>query len=408
MRSAVLILTGALLLTTAPAPASGATGLRPPPRIELWTIGPGDDLYERFGHTALRVTEAQGEDRIYNYGTTDFSQPGLVTAFLTGDARFWLGVSSPARSRRVYQAKDRTIRATELRLPPAAARTLADLLAAEAADPALREYEYHHFRDNCTTRIRDRLDEVTDGALRAAVGRWPPGPTYRQLARAGFADLPLLLLLTDLVLGWPADRPNAPFALCFLPRIFQHGVEQAQVGWPDGSQAPLAGEPQLLYERQGPPPAGGNPRTPIRGTLVAAVVLIILALVLRRRGPVSRRMAGPVVTLVGLLTGAAGAVVWLLATVSVHPELRQNEILLWAWPSDLWLAVGGLLLLGRHPRLARVVRGYALVRIAVALALLAAMCGRLAVQPQWHLLALWLALWLLVHVLAGTRGLDDG
>ena len=95
----------------------------------------------------------------------------------------------------VYAREDRTLWRQRLPLPPETARRLAQRL--HAAD--VREatfYLYHHFNDNCTTRIRDLIDEATDGALRQGA-MVPSDPPLRRYVYRGFTGETLLLTLTD-------------------------------------------------------------------------------------------------------------------------------------------------------------------------------------------------------------------
>ena len=371
-----------------------------PPAFELWTIGRGDDLYARFGHTAIRVSDPDGGDRVYNYGTTDFSRPDLVTAFMTGEAEFWLGVSSGGRSEKVYRRVDRSVDAVELQLPPIAARWLADQLAAEAADRAVSAYRYHHFHDNCATRARDRLDEATGGALRVAMADWPDAPTYRDLARDGFADMPWLLLGLDILLGRPADRPPAPWESCFLPDYLRQAVVSAVVSWPSGEVRPLAGSDRQLYTRQGDPVGAGNADLPRRWIWLAALVILIAAGLTWRLDLARFRLAGTPLLAAGLLQGSAGTAVLIVAWMSVQHEARYNESLLWAWPLDLWFAVPGVAKLMGRTWLIRVTNTYLAVRFGSILLVLIGHALGLLVQPQLHLVALWIALLALVWAAA--------
>ena len=68
------------------------------PHIDLYTMGQGGHVFERFGHAAVCVTydDRPERSRCYNYGTTNFDAPGrLAGDFLRGDARFWVAVWPP-------------------------------------------------------------------------------------------------------------------------------------------------------------------------------------------------------------------------------------------------------------------------------------------------------------------------
>src|SRR5512143_531680 len=87
--------------TTAPARPAAA-----PLRVELLLAGPGDELYTRFGHSALRVRGGGRFDLVYNYGYTNFDGPGLIPQFLRGRARFWVAALAYSVAVREYRDED--------------------------------------------------------------------------------------------------------------------------------------------------------------------------------------------------------------------------------------------------------------------------------------------------------------
>ena len=207
MRAAVLALA---LIAAAPSAARAA------PTIDVYTMGQGDDLFSAFGHAAICVTDAATPlGRCYNYGTADFSTPVPLTwDFIRGRARFWVSTTDVPRMLRYYASVGRRVWRQRLPLGPDEATRVAAALAASAEGDA-KFYRYHHFKDNCTTRIRDVLDRATGGRLsRDRVDR---GRTYRQWARDGFAgDWPLLAAV-ELLLGRTADRRTDSWQAMFLP-----------------------------------------------------------------------------------------------------------------------------------------------------------------------------------------------
>ena len=64
------------------------TAIRPAaPEVELYTMGPGDDLFSLYGHAAICIDE-----RCYNFGTIIVQDAfSLAWSFLRG--RAWFGVS---------------------------------------------------------------------------------------------------------------------------------------------------------------------------------------------------------------------------------------------------------------------------------------------------------------------------
>jgi hypothetical protein len=53
--------------------------------ISIITAGPGTELYEAFGHSAIRIKDPVLKlDLIYNYGMFDFDAPNFYSNFTKG------------------------------------------------------------------------------------------------------------------------------------------------------------------------------------------------------------------------------------------------------------------------------------------------------------------------------------
>ena len=301
---------GALIaLTLAIASVAHAT-----PTIDVYTMGVGDDLFSAFGHAAICVTDGEApRGRCYNYGTADFTTPVPLTwNFIRGRALFWVSTTDTAHMLHYYASVGRTVWRQTLQLPPEEATRVASELAASAEEGA-KYYRYHHFNDNCTTRIRDVIDRATGGRL--SRNRVDRKKTFRQWARDGFAgDWPLLAAV-DLLLGRSADRRTDSWTAMFLP-------------------SELRGE---LQRRFGAPPitiVAGVPRPPPGATWLGLAVFVIagilLALVVVANTRVGRALAA-------IVLGLVGTILWALAALSTFPELTRNELLLSFWPTDALL-----------------------------------------------------------------------
>jgi hypothetical protein len=347
------------------APASpGAETASSAPTVELYTMGQGELLFEKFGHSALCLIHTRGRRRktvCYNYGTADFDGfSSLIWGFLRGRSEFWVSTSGRGRMLSHYREADRTVWRQVLPLTPAQAGQLAQLLRENAREEN-RYYVYHHFHDNCSTRLRDLIDKVTGGKLSAARARGPEHPSFRELSRIGFADDEALLLTSDLLLGRAADRPPSDYQAMFLPGVLRDEVE-----------ARLGAQPVLIYERQGPafptdPGAGGRWLWLALAALLAAPVALTRRL--RRGERIGLAAAAFPLGLIGLL-------LWSVAVLSALPELRWNEALLVFVPIDLAL-----------PFLRPALRArYAAARVGV-LVLVGLLLGiGLFEQPLWYLI----------------------
>ena len=61
--------------------------------ISILTCSPGQEVYELYGHTALRVKNiSRDEDWVFNYGMFSFNKPNFVWNFILGKTDYELGV----------------------------------------------------------------------------------------------------------------------------------------------------------------------------------------------------------------------------------------------------------------------------------------------------------------------------
>ena len=303
------------------------------PHIDLYTMGPGPILFERFGHAALCVVYDQAPPltRCYNYGMMDFRTPPLELAwsFLRGTTLFWVEADRLKPMVDLYETRDRTIWRQRLPLDGPAAKALAKALA-ENVKEENRYYVYHHFRDNCSTRLRDHIDRAFHGALSRDAP--PTGMTYRGLGRQGLADVTPILVASDFLVGRGADKELTTYERMFLPRYLREGVKER-----------LGVEPEVLYRRKGPP----MPREIRSGrgwTIAFALLAAAVVFALRRRAPRLARWVP------ALLLGTLGLVTWFVAAASTIPELTRNEALLVLLPADFAIGFLGTTWLRRYLR----------------------------------------------------------
>ncbi|HET9621653.1 MAG TPA: DUF4105 domain-containing protein [Kofleriaceae bacterium] len=307
-------------------PPDAAALAQQTPVIDLLTMGVGSLIWERHGHIALCVLYGDARDRCYNYGVGDFHHPiGMAWGFLRATGAFWVDKAPPEDMLWIYKHTDRTIWHQPLPLTPDEKKKVIAKLEHDVL-PEYSHYAYDHFWDNCTTRVRDILDDATGGKLSAM--KEPVGDqTFRDLARAGFfgVEMPLgsrlPLLVTDLAMGRATDRVPTYYERMFLPQYLR---EAATKLW--GVQ------PQVLYERKGPPPASDGPDG--RWMLVLAIlVLTIPAWLTRLVGRFER--TGLLLSILPYFV--LGGVLTLLAIVSPLPYVRWNETCLVLFPLDIIL-----------------------------------------------------------------------
>ena len=219
----------------------------------LLTMEPGDALWERFGHNAMVIRdEATGFEAAYNYGIFDFSDADFYRRFMMGTMMYRVHPQSVSSMLSFYRWQNRRVWAQELALDPEDRMRLAALLA-DAALPENRHYRYQYYVNNCSTKLRDAIDEVLDGALRAATDGPPTGTTWREHTRRLTSTHPLGYLGIDLVLGPKGDELTNRWDEMWVPMKLRATIGETLVTRSDGSEVPLVLSDELWVDSDRPP-----------------------------------------------------------------------------------------------------------------------------------------------------------
>jgi len=311
--------------------ASGQTPslvLSPGAEISLLTLGPGEDLYSSFGHSALRVRDpAHQLDQIYNFGTFDFNEPNFYVKFVRGKLLYRLSVQTFTSMLLEAQAQNRTLVEQTLGLTPAQKQQLFSNLEINAR-PENRFYRYDFYFDNCSTRLRDAVERVCGKELQFRLTLNPPR-TFRQLLDPYLVAKPYADLGMDLGQGAVADRVASPYQSMFLPEYLMNGFGTATL-LHQGKPGVLVVRTQALF-RAAPIVPVRNFFPPVALTGVAGVVIVAVTLRDYRQGRRSRWLDG----ILYFFTGLIGALLLFLWLGTDHAVTARNWNLTWALPTHL-------------------------------------------------------------------------
>jgi hypothetical protein len=323
--------------------ADDVTGPEARYKISVLTLEPGDELFARFGHIAFVVEDRETSvNKVYNFGTFDFDDPSLRLKYARGFLEYWLSVTSFANTVRHYGSLGREMIKRELNLTPAQAEEVARRLE-ENALPENRTYMYRHYMDNCCTRIRDLIDDVTGGAIRKGRDTEPTGRTFRTWTRRAMRGFPVMGTIILFSLGTPIDRPITRWEEEFLPEVLSEDLDKVEVG---KDHLPLVAHRRVVAEHEGPLVGSSIPdwELAISSSVLALLVLGFGgALALGRRG-LAARLAGAGLFTWGVLGGFGGLVLVLFMCTS-HSDTHWNENLLVTPILHFWLMGPALVLL---------------------------------------------------------------
>ncbi len=384
---------------TAPAPGSELT-------IYVMTMGVGAEVWERFGHNAIVVEDrSRGTAIAYNYGMFSFRQENFVLRFIQGRMDYWMAGYPVADEVPRYRGMRRSIWRQELNLTPTERAEMRDFLEWNARDEN-KFYRYDYYLDNCSTRVRDALDRILHGALKAQSAGTASGNFRFHTLRLVAAN-PFLWLGLGLIEGQPVDRPNTRWEEMFLPLKLRDYLREVTVKDSAGTTMPLVVREETLYQSTAfpVPEAPPNWQLPLLG--IGALLGALFWW-----GGTRGRAAAPAryALLVGgsfwaLLTGVAGTIMVGLWAFTDHAVAARNENVLQCSLVALVLAAALPFAVGDRDWGGRWARGAALLIGGLSLAgvLLKLLPG--FHQANWPVLAVLVPanLGLVAGVLAWTR-----
>lgn len=309
--------------------------LSPQARISLITCGPGDALFEAFGHTALRVHDPlTGMDMVYNYGVFDFDAPNFYLNYTKGYLNYRLARNDFNRFLYQYTYYNRSVDEQVLNLSQEQKQAVFNFLEHNHL-PENREYYYDYFYDNCSTRPRDVLIQVLGDSLQFSYAYADTlNYSIRGLANRYLESSDKYAwgeLGINLGLGAKIDQEAEPFDYMYQPEFLFQALEEATLLQPDGSSIPLVESTHSLYQA-GPSADEGIIFTP---ALVFWLIFLLGAAlsVLEWREKRYRLLAFDFVLFAALgLTGLLITFIWFFTN---HGAAANNWNIAWLWPSHL-------------------------------------------------------------------------
>jgi hypothetical protein len=307
-------------------------------------MGPGDQVWEKFGHNAIWIhDQANHTDIAYHWGLFDFADKEFIPRFILGRMRYSMGAFDFDQTVNAYRQTNRMVWAQQLNLTPAQRQRLADFVAWNV-QPENRYYHYDYFRDNCSTRVRDAIDGALGGIIRQETQNIPSNSTYRFHTARLTQDDWGVFTGTMYGLGEPVDRQLSAYEEMFLPVRMKDRLRSVKVG----------NQPLVLSERvlvQATRPAEDTQvKRGMFEYLAIALVLVAIGVGVFYLFKSSLPAALTVAAVWSLIAGIAGFVLAFLWGFTDHLYSYRNENLFQFNPLSLFLFAGVIVTALRYRR----------------------------------------------------------
>ena len=319
MKQSLLLL---ILLTTLSPIKEAYAQLSKEASISILTCRAGDDIYNTFGHNAIRVVDpTQRLNEVYNYGMFSFDEEGFTMKFLRGKLLYWIGRSSMNNFLRGYVYEKRSVLQQELSLSQSEKNKLYTALR-DNYRPENRSYLYDFFFDNCATRIRDILADNVENLEFPTEAE--SGFTFRSLLDQFTYRSPWTDLGMDLLVGRISDKEASIEDQMYLPEFLYLHLENSTI-----NGQPLVAESSIILDHE----AQENSRDsiPFFTPVLFFGLLLLLEIVFLIRASKSKWLAA-YDNLWFLLLGIGGIVLAFMWWGTDHIATKDNLNLLWMSP----------------------------------------------------------------------------
>jgi len=321
------------LLPRAISGAGTATPPQAPPEsapedslaVSILTCYPGTEEYELYGHSAIRIRNAEF-DSVWNYGVFDFNSPNFITRFALGDTDYMLDASTTDRFLLPYRADKRRVEELKLNLTQDEARRMRAALQ-ENALPQNRSYRYNFLADNCATRIFDRIEDAVGDTIRITAP--PRFNTYREALKCYHGKALWYAMGVDMALGADIDKPLTQRQQVFLPLELMRVLQTAD--FPDGRKVVSADNVVINNPADSADNRTNDIASPMFINTLIAIIGMFMCMFFLYRRRVNRLVYAVFFSLIGII----GLVMSFLVFVCDHPGTDINYLLIWLNPLAL-------------------------------------------------------------------------
>ena len=316
-------------------------------QIRVVTFSPHQSIFAWYGHSALElINTATGQAHMFNFGGFYFDTKHLAE-FIAGKFVFWSFVLPSERALIPYKAEDRHIVFQTLNLTDRQLHEIRRSLL-NYLKPENRYYIYDHFQDNCSTKIRDIIDDAMGGALKQQTQQRDDltfrDYVHRMMAKEPVLDFGLMFLLNDSV-----DKPITRWDSMFLPDRLMAVIQQStNPAISAASEQPLvekridsnigAGIPYYAMDAE---PVHTETREFVWGFFLLALV-VVSAIFYYKKTRLLHHLYPGLISLFGLVFGICGTILFFMMCFTEHMDTYWNENILLLNPITLLLFPLGL------------------------------------------------------------------
>jgi len=304
--------------------------------VSLITCSPGEEVYSKFGHTAIRVKDKTNNvDVIFNYGIFSFETEHFYYKFIKGETDYQLGIYDTNFFLPEYAERNSMVWEQALNLTSAEKKNLVATLL-ENYEPQNRIYRYNFVFDNCSTRPRDKITSSVDGYIRYHQTSEPT--TFRRWVGDYVGTDTWLKFGIDLIFGIDADAIASQKESQFLPEVLMSDFQEAEIVTLDGKSRKLVEKSATVLVDKKHVETTTSIFDFLLKPLVVSLFLLILGVIITLLDIKYKKHNKIFDSIILFITGIAGVIAFYLMVFSTHPLVAYNLNILWINPLNMIVA----------------------------------------------------------------------
>lgn len=310
-------------------------------KIYLATIGPGDDIFLRWGHFGVVIDYEETTDLFFDYGNFSFEQDDFLSSFIQGVMTYAKARKSADYVIGSYINENRTITLQELNLTPKQKEMYIRKLYDEIQEKNMY-YQYDQYYNNCVSEMINYLNELTEGAYfdntDVLINR-----SFRDLSRDYISSNYLNNILIMFVLGSKVDHNITIKESLFLPDYAMSRADEVFINSQNGL-IPLVKSKIIVNKSINRDPVIKNVKPRISLSIFIGIIIAILSLLLSMNKKLTTLIQLPI----GLIFGLLGSLLFFMAFFTGHYYIHNNWNLIMVNPLLFILLIGAILKLSKR------------------------------------------------------------
>lgn len=304
--------------------------------VSLITCSPGEEVYSKFGHTAIRVRDkVNNVDVVFNYGIFSFETEHFYYKFIKGETDYQLGIYDTNFFLPEYAERNSMVWEQVLNLTSAEKKNLVATLL-ENYEPQNRIYRYNFVFDNCSTRPRDKITSSVDGYIRYHQTSEPT--TFRRWVGDYVGTDTWLKFGIDLIFGIDADAIASQKESQFLPEVLMSDFQEAEIVTLDGKSRKLVEKSATVLVDKKHVETTTSIFDFLLKPLAVSLFLLILGVLITLLDIKYKKHNKIFDSILLFITGIAGVIAFYLMVFSTHPLVASNLNILWINPLNMIVA----------------------------------------------------------------------